>query len=63
MRIVGEIFLALSLMVTVAGVGQDKVDEDEVVRVETTLVTVPVTVSDRDGKYVGTLQREDFRIF
>ncbi len=63
MSIVGEIFLALSLMATVAGVGQDKIDEDEVVRVETTLVTVPVTVSDRDGKYVGSLRREDFRIF
>ena len=63
MSIAGAIFLALSVMATVGGVGQDKVDEDEVVRVETTLVTVPVTVSDRDGKYVGSLEREDFRIF
>lgn len=86
MRIVGGIFLALSVMAThaapsqgqsygraygpgqgpapvAAGVDQAKIDEDEVVRVETTLVTVPVTVSDRDGKYVGSLQREDFRIF
>lgn len=46
-----------------AGVSQDQIDEDEVVRVVTTLVTVPVIVSDRDGRYVADLRREDFRIF
>jgi Ca-activated chloride channel family protein len=37
--------------------------EDEVLRVETTLVTVPVSVADSDGRYVAGLGREDFRLF
>lgn len=41
-----------------AGVG-----EDEVLRVDTTLVTVPVIVQDSSGRYVADLRREDFRVF
>jgi Ca-activated chloride channel family protein len=37
--------------------------EGDVLRVNTTLVTVPVSVKDRDGKYIPDLRREDFRIF
>lgn len=37
--------------------------EDEVLRVETTLVTVPVTVKNRNGSYIANLRKEDFRIF
>lgn len=37
--------------------------EGDVIRVDTSLVTVPVTVMDRGGKYVHTLRRQDFRIF
>ena len=33
------------------------------VRVDTSLVTVPVSVVDRKGKYVPSLRREDFRLF
>ena len=40
-----------------------EVGEDEVVRVETTLVTIPVSVTDRQGRYVPDLAREDFRVF
>jgi VWFA-related protein len=35
----------------------------DVVRVETNLVTVPVAVMDRDGKFITDLGREDFRIY
>lgn len=38
-------------------------DDNEVIRVETNLVTMPVTVLDRDGRFVGGLQQRDFRIF
>lgn len=38
-------------------------DDDEVVRVETNLITVPVSVLDRDGKYIPDLRKEDFRLF
>jgi VWFA-related protein len=38
-------------------------DEDEIVRVETNLVTMPVSVLDRDGRFISGLQQKDFRIF
>ena len=37
--------------------------EGDVLRVNTALVTVPVSVMDRSGKYVPDLSREDFHIF
>ena len=40
-----------------------EVREDEVVRVETTLVTIPVRVMDRDGKYVPDVRQQDFCIY
>ncbi|HEX8559060.1 MAG TPA: VWA domain-containing protein [Pyrinomonadaceae bacterium] len=41
----------------------EEVGEDEVVRVNAALVTVPVSVLDRDGRFIGGLGKEDFRIF
>jgi len=38
-------------------------DEDEVLRVETNLVSMPVAVLDRDGRFVSGLRQQDFRIF
>lgn len=40
-----------------------EVDENGVVHVTTTLVRVPVSVRDRDGRYVVDLKKEDFRIY
>jgi Ca-activated chloride channel family protein len=40
----------------------EEVGEDEVVRVNASLVTVPVSVLDRDGRFIPGLQKEDFRI-
>lgn len=37
--------------------------QDEVIRIDTSLVTVPVTVLDREGRYVTNLKKEDFQIF
>lgn len=37
--------------------------QDEVVRIDTSLVKVPITVLDRDGRYVTNLNREDFQIY
>jgi VWFA-related protein len=34
-----------------------------VVRVNASLVTVPVSVLDRDGRFIGGLRKEDFRVF
>ena len=36
--------------------------EGDVIRFDTALVTVPVTVLDRNGRYVPTMRREQFRL-
>ncbi|MEO8042109.1 MAG: VWA domain-containing protein [Acidobacteriota bacterium] len=38
-------------------------DGDEVVKVETNLITIPVSVFDRNGLYIPNLKKEDFKIF
>lgn len=43
--------------------GPEDVAEGDVVRVETTLVSVPVSVMDRNGKFIPNLKKEDFRIW
>lgn len=40
-----------------------EVDENEVVRVNTSLVTIPVSVMDRAGKYVPSVRQQEFRIW
>jgi Ca-activated chloride channel family protein len=40
-----------------------EVDEGSVVRVSTSLITVPAVVMDRNGRYVANLRKEDFRVF
>jgi VWFA-related protein len=42
---------------------QAEVVEGDVVRVETSLVTLPVSVRDRNGRYAPDLRREDFRVY
>lgn len=43
--------------------GPEDVGEGDVVRVETTLISIPVSVMDRDGKYIANLRQQDFRIW
>ena len=43
--------------------GQQEVDENDVIRVDTTLVTIPVSVMDRQGKYIPNLHKEDFHLW
>lgn len=38
-------------------------EENDVVRVSTSLITVPAEVLDRNGRYIGNLQKNDFRIY
>ena len=37
--------------------------EDEVIKVDTNLVTMPVSVLDRDGRFISGLTQKDFQIF
>ena len=41
----------------------DIFDENEVIKVETNLVTMPVSVLDRDGRFISGLRQQDFKIF
>jgi len=43
--------------------GPEEVGEGDVLRVDTALVTVPVSVLDRQGRFIANLKREDFRVF
>ena len=43
--------------------GPEEVSEGDVVRVETSLVSVPVSVLDRQGRFIPDLKREDFTVF
>lgn len=38
-------------------------DDGEIIKVETNLVTFPVSVLDRDGRFISGLQQKDFQIF
>jgi Ca-activated chloride channel family protein len=37
--------------------------EDGTIKIDTTLVTIPVTVSDRNGKYIPNLTKRDFQLY
>lgn len=43
--------------------GNGETIEGDTLRVNTSLVTVPVVVMDRNGKYIPNLQRRDFHVF
>lgn len=43
--------------------GPEEVEAGDVIRVDTTLVTLPVSVTDRNGRYIPNLTKEDFRLW
>jgi hypothetical protein len=43
--------------------GSDDIADDDVINVDTNLVTVPVRVLDKQGRFVGGLSKEDFVVF
>jgi Ca-activated chloride channel homolog len=45
------------------GNGESETIEGDLLRVNTSIVTVPVTVMDRYGKAIPNLRRQDFRLF
>lgn len=48
---------------TAAQSGPEEVGEGDVLKVETSLVTVPVSVLDRQGRFIANLKQDDFHIF
>lgn len=43
--------------------GPEEVGEGDVVKIETTLVSIPVSVMDRDGKFIPNLSQNDFHVW
>jgi Ca-activated chloride channel homolog len=41
----------------------EEVDAGDIIRVDTTLVTLPVSVTDRNGRYIPNLTKENFRLW
>lgn len=52
----------LTVLATAANPAQEK-PGDETIKVETRLVSVPVVVSDRNGRYIAGLTKRDFKLF
>jgi len=48
---------------TQAATGEGETVEGDVLRVNTALVTVPVSVTDRYGKYIPNLRKQEFHVF
>jgi VWFA-related protein len=48
---------------TAGPTGPEEVGEGDVLKVETSLVTVPVSVLDRQGRFISNLKQDDFHIF
>lgn len=46
-----------------AQTNQQPAEEEETIRVETNLVSIPVSVRDRQGRFVTNLRQDDFQIF
>lgn len=42
---------------------EPEIDEDDVVKVSTSLITIPAEVVDRNGRYAGNLRKEDFHLY
>lgn len=47
----------------VGATAPEEVEAGDVIKVNTTLITLPVSVLDRDGRYIPNLKKEDFRLW
>jgi VWFA-related protein len=68
MKYLAALFVLLLASITLSAQTQNPppppdAADDEVLRVNTNLVTVPLTVRNRQGSYIANLQKGDFRIF
>jgi len=41
----------------------EPIDDDEVIKIETNFVTLPVTVLDRQGRFIAGLRQNDFKVY
>src|SRR5215475_13109817 len=52
-----------AMCVIPAAAQSQKQDSDQTFKIDTTLVSVPVIVSDRQGRYIAGLKASDFRLY
>ncbi|MCS6886041.1 MAG: VWA domain-containing protein [Acidobacteriota bacterium] len=55
--------LAFALTAFAQGNGGDTVTRDETTRIKVTNVTLPVIVTDKDGRFVSNLTKENFEVY
>ncbi|MCU0226487.1 MAG: hypothetical protein MUF01_02505 [Bryobacterales bacterium] len=55
-------FLLVFALVVLPCVAAGQTENDDVIKVETNLVTLPVIVSDRDNRYISRLAQMDFTL-
>jgi VWFA-related protein len=60
MKRVAVLFVFAVFLITAVRVSAQETD---IIKVETNLVSVPVIVSDRQGRYISNLKLEDFKIY
>lgn len=63
MKVAFSLILLLGLSTFGAEVRAQEVRRDEAIRINTTLVSVPVVASDRQGRYLAGLKAEDFTLY
>lgn len=63
MKMMIPLFLLLSFSGFVVEARAQEARQDETIKINTNLVSVPVVVSDRQGRYVPGLKLEDFSIY
>ncbi len=64
----GKIFITIfiAMVCAISGHAQQhgqKSDTGQTIKIETTLISVPVIVSDRQGRYIGGLKASDFTLY
>ncbi|MGI8469437.1 MAG: VWA domain-containing protein [Pyrinomonadaceae bacterium] len=63
MKIITLAFLVFCCLAITSEVKAQGKETDEIIKVNTNLVSIPVVVNDRDGRYIPNLKQSDFSVF